>query len=271
MKTNPVLYLSKPTKPGQYVYLFSIDDAPSYVGKGTGKRLFQHEQAARYHARKTRWQRVLAKAIRTGARVSVEVVAEGMSVEEANALEVCLISGCGRRDLHTGPLYNRTAGGDGLTREDALRVFAEPMTRRKLIRARQRTARDADFRARLSIAQRRAWADPAIRARRVAINRATLARPGVREKQVATCAITNRRPEVRALRSAAAKAMHRDPAYRLKFCEAMRREVNRPERKELARQQMRERNEDPEYTRRRLAGIKRYWAELHARSHKPRS
>lgn len=266
MKKNAVEYRNEPAKPGHYVYLFRVDEEPAYVGKGSGRRLYQHEQAALHHTRKTRWQASLAAAIRKGRHVSVEVVAEGLTVEEANALEVCLISGYGRRDLHTGTLYNRTAGGDGLTSQDALRVFANPTTRRKLIRARQRTARDAGFRARLSIAQRRAWADPAIRARRVAINRATLARPGVREKQVATCAITNRRPEVRALRSVAAKAIYSDPAYRLRFCQTMRQVANRPERRERSRQVMLRRNRDPAFTRRRLAGIQKYWARIRTMS-----
>ena len=270
MRRNPVDYRNEPTKPGKYVYLFSLDGTPAYVGKGCKDRLRDHERAALHHTRKTRWQRVLAGAIRRGVPISVEVLAEGMSNEEANAYEVQLIVQYGRLDLRTGTLHNRTAGGDGLTSEDAIRVFSNPKTRRKLIRARRRTARDASFRARLSLGQRRGWADPKLRARRIAINRATLARPGVRAKQVATCAITNQRPDVKARRSEAAKAFQRDPAFRVKFSEAMRRENARPERKERMRQLMIERNRDPEYSRKRLDGIQQYWARLHARSNKSR-
>lgn len=268
MKSNEVDYRNEPTRPGHYVYLFRLGKEPAYVGKGSGRRLYQHEQAALHHTRRTRWQLTLAKAIRKGTPVSVEVVAEGLTLAEANALEVCLISGYGRRDLRTGKLYNRTAGGDGLTREDALRVFENPATRRKLIRARERRARDPMYRARLSLAHRRAWADPKIRARRIAILRANHARPEVRAKMAATCAITNQRPEVRARRSAAAKALHRNPEYRLKLYAALRRAANRPARKAQARKQMVERNRDPEFTRRRLAGIQAYWARIRARSGK---
>ena len=71
-----------------------------------------------------------------------ELLAEGMSNEEANAYEVQLIAKYGRLELKTGTLHNRTAGRNGLTSEDAIRVFSNPKTKRKLIRARRRTARD---------------------------------------------------------------------------------------------------------------------------------
>ena len=261
MRRNPVEYRNEPTKPGKYVYLFSLDGTPAYVGKGGKDRLWDHERAALHHTRKTRWQRVLAGAIRRVVPVSVEVLAEGMSNEEANAYEVQLIAQYGRLDLKTGTLHNRTAGGDGLTSEDAIRVFSNPKTKKKLIRARRRTARDQLYRAKMALGHRRGWADPKIRARRVAINRATLSRPGVRAKQVATCAITNQRPDVKARRSEAAKALHRDPEYRQRLYTALRRAANRPERKEQVRQQMIERNKDPVFSRNRLEGIQRYWRE----------
>lgn len=266
MAKSVVVYCNQPTSSGEYVYLFALDGVPAYVGKGAGRRVFAHERAALYHSSKTRWQSELARAINTGRSISVWILGEGLSTAEAKALEVCSIDQHGRRDLGTGTLYNRTAGGDGLSREDAIRIFKDPKTKRKLIRARARQARDSMYRARLSIAQRRSWADPEIRARRVAINRATLAMPGVREKQAASCAITNQRPEVRARRRAAAEALHKDPQYQLKLYAALRRAANEPGRKEQLREQMRARNQDPVYTKRRIEGIRRYWARLRARS-----
>ena len=265
--TKPIIdYVNPPVQPGAYVYLFAFGGTPVYVGKGTGDRLYAHERAALHHSSRTRWQSELSRAIRKGLDITVTVLAEGLSTAEANALEVYVIEKLGRRDRDTGTLCNRTAGGDGLTREDAIRIFKDPRTKRKLLRARARMARDSLYRARLAIAQRRGWADPQIRARRVAVNRATLSRPGVREKMVASCAVTNQRPEVHARRSAAAKALHEDPQYQLKLYAALRRAANRPQRKEQLREQMRERNRDPDFTRRRIEGIRRYWGRLRARS-----
>lgn len=266
MSDSIIQYLNPPSKPGAYVYLFSFDGVPVYVGKGTGRRLFAHEGAARNHTCKTRWQSALARALRKGVAVCADVLGEGLSTAEANALEVCLIDRYGRRDLGTGTLHNRTAGGDGLTREEAIRIFKDPVTRRKLMRARARHGRDALYRVKLALAQRRHWSDPRARERRSAISRAVMARPGVRERMLASCAITNRRPEVQARRSAAARALHQDPGYQLKLYSALRRAANRPERKALAAEQMRERNKDPEFTARRLEGIRKYWQALRAKS-----
>ena len=269
MKKNCVQYLNGPRQSGCYVYVFRIDGAEAYVGKGSNGRLWDHERAALHHKRKTRWQVVLASAIRRGKCITAEIVGEGMTADEANTFETQLIAKFGRLDLGTGTLFNRTAGGDGLTSEDAIRVFSNPKTRRKLLRARRRQWRDSLFRARLSIAQKRSWSDPKMRPHRLAVARATLARPGVREKQKATCAITNRRPDVHARRSEAAKALHRDPAYREKLYTALRRAAKRPKRKAQLREAMRKRNRDPEYTRKRLEGIQRYWKRVRARAGAP--
>lgn len=269
MRRNEVEYCNEPAAGGHYVYLFRFDGVPAYVGKGSKDRLRDHERAALHHRKKTRFQSVLAGAIRRGVHVSVEVLADGMTNDEANACEIGLIAGFGRLDLGNGTLFNHTAGGDGLTREDAIRIFSNPKTRRKLLRARRRTARDPLYRARLALAQRRGWADPKQRPKRLAILRANIARPGVRAKMVATCAVTNSRPDVHARRSAAAKALHQDPEYRQKLCTALRRAARRPKRKAQLRQQMIERNRDPEYTRRRLEGIQRHWQQVRAAGGRP--
>jgi len=269
MRKSEIEYCNEPAASGHYVYLFRFDGVPAYAGKGKGRRLHEHERAALHHKRKTRFQSVLAGAIRRGVHVSVEVLADGMTNEEAQAFEIRLIARFGRLDLGNGTLHNRTAGGDGLTREDALRVFSNPKTRRKLLRARRRQWRDPLYRARLALAQRRGWADPNQRPKRLAILRANIAKPGVRAKMVATCAVTNSRPDVKARRSAAAKALHQDPEYRQKLCAALRRAANRPKRKAQLRQQMIERNKDPEFTRRRIEAIRRHFQQVRAMAGKP--
>jgi hypothetical protein len=103
----------------------------------------------------------------------------------------------------------------------------------------------------------------------VAINRAIQSRPEVREKQKRSCAITNQKPEVKSGRSESAKKLHRDPSYRDRLYSALRRAANRPERIALARMQLSERNRDPEFMRRRIEGIKRYWAERRSAQGRP--
>jgi hypothetical protein len=259
IKTSQVRYLNRPADGGSYVYVFRIDGQFAYVGKGSGKRLFQHERAALHHRRCSRWQVELGRALRRAASVEAIVAVDGLSRSEADDVEVSLIERFGRRDIGTGTLYNLTPGGDGLSSAEAKRQWADPRIRNKHIRERERRSRNAVARARLALGQRRGWADPEIRARRVATNRATLARPGVREKQLRSCAITNQKPEVKVRRSESARRLHRDPAYRARLYSALRRAANRPERVAQVRVQMSELNRDPEFTRKRIAGIKRYW------------
>ena len=254
-----VSYPTKPPRSGSYVYVFFIEGVAAYVGRGIGDRLFHHEAAATNHASKTRWQSALGRALAKGARVEGVIVVQGLTVSEANEVEISLIAQYGRRDLKTGTLHNRTAGGDGMSSEDAKRQWEDPGIGWRLQRKRAQQAKDAITRARLALGQRQGWTNPHIRERRVAAIRETMRRPGLRAKMIATCAITNQRPDVKARRSDAAKKLHRDPIYRLKLCEALRVSANRPERIALYREQMTAQNQDPEFTRKRLAGIQKYW------------
>lgn len=256
---SAVRYIGVDEAVGNYVYQFDIAGVPAYIGKGHGTRVRHHERAALHHKSKTRWQRTLKAKLVRGASVMVTILADDLSSEEANALEVLTVARLGRRDLGTGTLYNRTNGGDGLSSEDAQTLFARPDVRRKLARAKARRMRDPIERAKLSVAHRRAWADPAIRARRVAINREILARPEVRAKQAASIAVTNQTPETKAKRTAAAQALHRDPAYRLKLYTSLREAANRPERRAKSGEIIRKMNADPEFQRKRRAGIEAYW------------
>jgi hypothetical protein len=105
-----------------YVYVYRLlDGTPIYVGKGSGIRFLNH------YPRKTHVGNKL-RSIRKNEMYSL--LPEIINVENENAafkLEKELISKYGRLDLNTGPLYNKTSGGDGVsgrrfTDEDRVKI-----------------------------------------------------------------------------------------------------------------------------------------------------
>lgn len=90
-----------------YVYIYSIDGVPRYVGKGVGSRWKAHRKG----------KSALSKALRETFENTKEwVLPEKIpceSDEEAIALEIRLIKEYGRLDLGLGTLWNLTDGGDG--------------------------------------------------------------------------------------------------------------------------------------------------------------
>ena len=79
-----------------YVYSVLIADVVRYIGKGVGRRSVSHEKlAAKINARRaagekirtTRFYNELAKAMRDGQSVRVEIIADGLTDAEAIDLE----------------------------------------------------------------------------------------------------------------------------------------------------------------------------------------
>lgn len=82
-----------------YAYLYLREDStPYYVGKGTGRRAF----------RGGRFKRDIYPPL-DRSRI---ILLPRASAQEAFQTEIELISNWGRKDLGTGCLLNRTAGGD---------------------------------------------------------------------------------------------------------------------------------------------------------------
>ena len=97
-----------------YVYvLCRSDGTPFYVGKGAGKRCFDHEAEARNSERLTHKLNVIRAMTRRGEVIQYCIESDSSSEAEALARERYLISLIGRHDQQRGPLTNQTDGGEG--------------------------------------------------------------------------------------------------------------------------------------------------------------
>lgn len=99
-----------------YVYvLLRPDGQPFYVGKGLGRRVFQHEMEARNTTLRTHKLNVIRAILRAGGSIAYAVPHFCDDETQAHAFEVALIAKLGRHDLRRGPLTNQTDGGEGVT------------------------------------------------------------------------------------------------------------------------------------------------------------
>ena len=86
-----------------YLY-FDIYGIPFYVGEGIPSRPYRHRRLYSH----------LGNALRKyKALMPLVVLNDGLTDAEAKVIECALIRAIGRRDLGTGPLINRTDGGEG--------------------------------------------------------------------------------------------------------------------------------------------------------------
>ena len=73
-----------------------------YIGMGNVSRAYDKR------SRNSHWSNIVNKS-----GYEVDIIAENLSIEDALELEVFLIEEYGRYDLGTGPLVNKTDGGEG--------------------------------------------------------------------------------------------------------------------------------------------------------------
>lgn len=113
-----------------YVYVYydprKSPPEPIHVGKGQGKRVWHHLGPG---CKNPLLQRKLAHIREAGLKPIIVKTVDGISHEEAMAIERQLIDAFGRITMDTGTLCNFTEGGDGTPgykhREDTLRLFSE--------------------------------------------------------------------------------------------------------------------------------------------------
>ncbi len=101
-----------------YVYhlIDPSTDITFYVGKGCGRRVYQHEILAKAGIKSNNNGHLfnkINKILRTCGSISYKLVLENVDEETAKIREKDEIKRIGRFDLHLGPLCNLTDGGDG--------------------------------------------------------------------------------------------------------------------------------------------------------------
>jgi hypothetical protein len=101
------------TRSDFYVYaLFRENGVPFYIGKGHGRRLADHDMAARRGDKGYR-NAVIRDMHARGVELIRAKVHEGLTETAAHVYEVALIAAIGRHPH--GPLTNLTDGGEGFT------------------------------------------------------------------------------------------------------------------------------------------------------------
>lgn len=96
-----------------YVYMYTIDNNPIYIGYGRGNRIIQHLWKSKRSGRKTYFYNKIEKELKAGTNILYNKVSESLTRDDAIKEEIDLIKKYGRLDNGSGILYNLTDGGDG--------------------------------------------------------------------------------------------------------------------------------------------------------------
>ena len=117
-----------PRKPGKYLYgEVVLNYEPFYIGMGKGLRLYGHmKQSERKNKGKNSYKnehkiRIINKIlIETNQLPIILKLCDNLTQQEAMDKEIYFIKAIGRHDLKTGPLTNKTDGGDGCRNQSPL-------------------------------------------------------------------------------------------------------------------------------------------------------
>lgn len=98
---------------GHYVYIFSHNNVPFYVGLGKKNRWREHFHNSRFREGHNRFRyNKIRKLLKSEEeKIQVKIVAHRLSVEEAQSLEMKLIDAYGRK-CDGGTLTNISTGGE---------------------------------------------------------------------------------------------------------------------------------------------------------------
>ena len=204
-----------------YIYAFidPRDNIFRYIGQGTGRRCnwwryVKNNDEEQYGVRP--WVRRL-KAL--GREPIVMIVAKNLTKAEANEYEIALIDLIGRSYQNTGPLLNRSAGGEsgayGCKQSEATRrrtgeavktAHARPEVKQRHSEAIRAAHARPGMKQRYSEAIMKALARPESKYRRSEASRTALAKPKTRERLSEALKLACARSEVKRRKSEAAKA-----------------------------------------------------------------
>ena len=242
-----------------YVYVYrdprpSKNSQPVYIGKGTGDRDLSHWSRGSHNKP---LQDFLSHLRGRGMTASVERVFETDNEQEAFAKEMQLIELYGRRDLKTGALFNRTAGGEGpsgfvrtesqnaVTGKFSKEHWGDTEYREKVVAAQKDAQGTLEARANKSLASLKTWQDTEVRSKRqvgIKAGRSTesskaktsrqakkqWADPAYADAQTQNNKEIANRPEVKAAKAAALKARWADPEFKARMLAARKKAIDTP-------------------------------------------
>lgn len=121
---------------GKYEYKnidFIFDCLPFYIGKGEGKRCKKHLSESYNNRDENSHKCNVIRKIKelTGTDPKIIKLNENLSESEAHEIETFYIQNIGRHDLKSGPLTNKTDGGEGnsghILSDDSKRKMVESL------------------------------------------------------------------------------------------------------------------------------------------------
>lgn len=167
-----------------YQYIDPRDNMPFYIGKGKGRRKNSHLGENGSKQRRSNWDKIRRiKDIRNaGLQPIVDIISDGLSEDEAFALEIEMIEKYGRR-LEGGILTNICTGGHGRTgmkhTEEARRKIAEKNTgkqhseetKKRISEAKKGKTHSDEARAKMSMAKQNMSQSTKEKLRKIALSR----------------------------------------------------------------------------------------------------
>lgn len=180
-------------------------NVPIYVGKGKGKRAFQHFSPSRNVG--SALNRIIAKCRAISLKPPIKIIRRFAKEKDAFKLEIALIAKYGRRDLGTGTLCNLTDGGDGAA------GWIPPKNWRANTSARIKALHEAkpEWRDQITTGWHKWWANPKTQKRHSKRMREEMRKPERIEQISALGKTLGADPKIRLQRQAIMRKLNSDP------------------------------------------------------------
>lgn len=235
-----------------YIYRMThIPTGRSYVGKHICQLNKSPETDGYYGSGKV-WK--LIYSAHPKDEFKKEVLDEAVSLEEANEKEKEWIAK--ERNLRQGLCVNISAGGDGVSSEEATAMWKDPGYREKITKAVKERMKDPEVRAKYSKAFKEMWKDPEQRDKVSKASKEMWKDPEYRERQTQVSKEMWKDPEQREKFTKAFKEVWKDPGRRKTASKASKEMWKDPEHREKVSRAQKERMKDPEHREKVFNAIK---------------